>query len=53
MLERENGTFLVQESMGHASPATTSIYQHNALWEVLLSVTADPELNPAAREEEG
>jgi integrase len=51
MVLRENQNFLVQESMGHASPTTTQLYQHSALWSLLLSVNADPEFNPAARED--
>ncbi|GCE76010.1 hypothetical protein [Cellulomonas biazotea] len=50
MVTRESRNLLVQESLGHASPQTSSIYQHTALWNLLLSVNADPEHNPAARE---
>jgi integrase len=53
LVARESAVVLVQESMGHASPATTQIYQHAALWNLLLSVNADPEHNPAASERVG
>ncbi len=47
MIERENGSWLLQESMGHAHPSTTMRYVHSALMDALLAVNADPSLNPA------
>lgn len=49
LVTRENQNLLVQESLGHAGPATTLIYQHTALWSLLQSVNADPQHNPALR----
>lgn len=49
LVTRENQNLLVQESLGHAGPGTTQIYQHAALWNLLLSVNADPQHNPALR----
>jgi site-specific recombinase XerD len=43
----ESPTLLVQESLGHASPASVKTYTHTALWELLMSVNADPDHNPA------
>ncbi|RBY86445.1 hypothetical protein [Blastococcus sp. TF02A-30] len=53
LVTHENTGLLVQESLGHAGPDTTLIYQHAALWDLLLSVNADPQHNPALREEVG
>lgn len=50
MLRREDPAMVVQDSMGHSDPRTTKIYTHTALWDLLLSVNADPKHNPALRE---
>lgn len=51
LLRHQDKTRIVQESMGHSSPAMTNRYRQAAFWSLLLSVTADPEHNPAVRED--
>ncbi|MEI5671842.1 MULTISPECIES: hypothetical protein [unclassified Nocardioides] len=51
MLMRQDKSRIVQDSMGHRSVTTTHGYNRAAMWSLLISVAADPEHNPAIREE--
>lgn len=50
MLERQDKSRVVQDSMGHRDIETTNHYREAAMWSMLMSATADPNHNPAVRE---
>lgn len=52
VLERQDKSRIVQDSMGHRDIRTTNRYREGAMWSLLLSTMADPEHNPAVREED-